>query len=390
MKTPSQIPISAKRETPAVSSDSRSSCVIRISIFVLLFSLLAGCETRVQTEYGSCSGPSAMSSVNGTSVLSDMFTKAGHKVFSWHALSPRLHDRADCIIWFPDDFKPPSPKTRQWLENWLYAKSGRTLIYVGRDYDAAPFYWQNVLPAASTAQTPLIQREISFEQSRIKSERAKLPKNEDCEWFTLDSTLKPRKVKTLRGDSAWLDGIDPKGVEIELESRLTPPNYARVLLASKKDVLVSSAAWQGSRMILVANGAFLLNVPLVNHEHRKLAGKLIDEIGPPSQNVVFLESGADGPPIRDKDPTLSSPTGLEIFNVWPTNWILIHLAAVGVVFCFVRWPIFGRARRLKRVAESDFSRHIDAEAEMLKRTGDRTFATARLMHYRQMCGETEK
>jgi hypothetical protein len=81
---------------------------------------------------------------------------------------------------------------------------------------------------------------------------------------------------------------------------------------------------------------------------------------------------------------------LEIFNIWPTNWILIHLAIVGVVFCFVRWPIFGRARRLKRVAESDFSRHIDAEAEMLKRTGERAFALARLMHYRQTCADKEK
>ena len=131
-------------------------------------------------------------------------------------------------------------------------------------------------------------------------------------------------------------------------------------------------------------------MPLVNHEHRKLAGKLIDEIGPPGQKVVFLESDAGGPPIRDKDPTLGTPTGLEIFNLWPTNWILLHLAAAGVIFCFVRWPIFGRPRRLPRAAPSDFGRHITAEAELLKRSADRTYAAARLLHYRQLSGEMEK
>jgi hypothetical protein len=318
-----------------------------------------------------------------------MFSRAGHKVYSWHYLSPRLHERADCIVWFPDDYKPPAANVRQWLDAWLADKPGRTLIYVGRDYDAAPQYWKKVAPGAPPAQAPLVQSEITSEQSRVTGDRASLPSKEDCEWFALDSTVKPRQVKTLEGDPAWLDGVDPAKVDIELQSRLDPPDDAKVLLASKKDVLVSSTPVYGGRRIVVANGSFLLNVPLVNREHRKLAGKLIDEISPTSQKVVFLESGSGGPPIRDKDPTIGSPTGLEIFQLWPTNWILLHLSVVGVIFCFVRWPIFGRPRRLQRAAESDFGRHIAAEAEMLKRSGDRTFATARLMHYRQLSGEKE-
>ncbi len=366
------------------------SFILHSSSFIFLLLFVAGCETRVETNYGSRHGPGPTESVNGASVLGDMFQRAGHKVYSWHYLSPRLKERADCIVWFPDDYKPPAPNVRQWLEGWLKAKPGRTLIYVGRDFDAGPIYWKKVAPGAPPAQTPLIQSEISFEQSRITGARSALPKNEDCGWFTLDSTVKSRQVKKLEGEPRWLDGIDPAKTEITLESRLEPPPEADILLASAEDVLVSSAPWQGSRLIVVANGSFLLNEPLVNHEHRKLAGKLIDEIGPPPRKVVFLESGSGGPPIRDKDPTLGSPTGLEIFNLWPTNWILLHLAAVGVIFCFVRWPVFGRPRRLKRVAESDFGRHIAAEAELLKRSGDRTYAAARLLHYRQAVGEMEK
>jgi hypothetical protein len=352
--------------------------------------VLSGCDTRVETNYGSRHGPGPTESVNGTSVLGEMFTAAGHKVYSWHYLSPRLHDRADCIVWIPDDYKPPAANVRNWLEGWLTDQPGRTLIYVGRDFDAAPRYWTKVAPAAPPTQTTLIQSEIASEKSRITSDRAAMPTKEDCEWFELDSTTKLRQVKTLEGDPAWLAGIDPKKTEIELESRVKPPDEAKILLASKKDTIVSSTPYQGSQLIVVANGSFLLNVPLVNPEHRKLAGKLIDEIGLPGQKVVFLESRSGGPPIRDKDPTLGSPTGLEIFNLWPTNWILLHLAAVGVIFCFVRWPIFGRPRRLKRVAQSDFGRHIAAEAELLKRSGDRTYAASRLLHYRQLVGEIEK
>jgi hypothetical protein len=364
------------------------SFILHTSYFILLF--CSGCQTRVQTFYGQRQGPGPTESVNGTSVLGDMYSRAGHKVYSWHYLSPRLHERADCIVWFPDDYNTPAANVRQWLDGWLVEKPGRTLIYVGRDYDAGPEYWKRVAPRAPPAQTTLVQGEISSEKSRVSSQRSILLKNDDCQWFKLDSTVKPRQVNALVGDPAWLDGIDPKIVDIELKSRLEPPADAKVLLASNKDVLVSSMTVDNSKRIVVANGSFLLNMPLVNHEHRKLAGKLIDEIGPPGQKVVFLESGSGGPLIRDKDPTLSSPTGLEIFNLWPTNWILLHLAAMGVVFCFVRWPIFGRPRRLRRVAESDFGRHIDAEAELLKRSGDRTYATARLLHYRQLAGEMEK
>ena len=75
-------------------------------------------------------------SVNGTAVLSGMFLQAGHKVSSWHRLSPKL-EKDDVIIWAPDAFGDPGKEQREWLENWLSAEDGRTLVYIGRDYDAA-------------------------------------------------------------------------------------------------------------------------------------------------------------------------------------------------------------------------------------------------------------
>jgi hypothetical protein len=343
----------------------------------------------VDTIYGQRQGLGAKNSVNGTAVLGEMFEHAGHRVFSWAVLSPRLQQKADCIVWFPDDFEPPSRKVRKWLNNWLTAKSGRTLIYVGRDFDAAPWYWKHVLPDASGEQRQLAQQELSGAESHLSFRRKDLPKSRNCRWFTLDSSPSLRQVKKLEGTATWLDDVDAAKTDIELRSRITPPKEAEVLLRSGDDVLVSRRPYDDSQLIVVANGSFLLNLPLVNHEHRKLAAKLIDAVGPIRQTVVFLESHAGGPPIRDKDPTAEAINTWEVFNRWPTNWILLHLAAVGIIFCFSCWPIFGRARKIETANNSDFARHVDALADLLKRSHDRAYAMERILNYRQRA-EREK
>jgi len=353
--------------------------------FLFLFLLLAGCSRDLDTVYGQRQGPGASASVNGTAVLGEMFEQAGHRVFSWPSLSPRLSKRADCIVWFPDDFTPPSKEVRKWLEHWLKEEPNRTLICVGRDFDAAPWYWKHVLPDAPQEQRALVQAELSSAEDYFSFKRRYLPKSDDCKWFAIDKSPPLRQVKTLKGDASWLDGIDGSKTDIELRSRLTPsidPD-GEVLLRSGDDVLVSRNPRDESQLIVVANGSFLLNLPLVNHEHRKLASKLIGAIGPPGKTVVFLESGPGGPPIHSKDPAATTATGLEIFNVWPTNWILLHLAAVGVLFCFSRWPIFGRPKTCETANDSDFGRHVDALADLLRRSRDRKHAMERIINYRQ-------
>ncbi len=345
--------------------------------------LLAGCSRDIETIYGQREGSEASTSVNGTAVLADMFTLAGHRVSSWQMLSPRLQQKADCIVWFPNDFEPPSKEVCQWLEDWLSEKPDRTLIYVGRDFNAAPWYWEHVLPDAPPEQRELIRQRLTDAKDSNNRARKNDIKTKRIDWFTLDRTRPSKKVKSLQGDPSWLEDIDASHVDIELNDRLQPSDNAEVLLRSGDDMLVSRELWNDSRLIVVTNGSFLLNLPLVNHEHRKLAGKLIAEIGEPAKNVVFLESYPGGPPIRGKDPEASMPTGLEMFNIWPTNWILMHLAMIGVLFCFMRWPIFGRPRPSEPIGASDFGRHVEALALLLKRSGDRNFARSKMLQYRK-------
>jgi hypothetical protein len=339
----------------------------------------------LETRYGQRSGPGATTSVNGTGVLGAMFEAAGHKVVSMSALSPRLSRWADCIVWFPDDFRPPSKPVRNWLEQWLSQAPGRTLIYVGRDFDAACWYWQKILPLTSAEEKDQVRIRLAGARQSHELRRGDLPKSANCDWFTVRRGRGQRKVRTLSGEDSWLADVDPAKVEIQLAATLEPDDEADTLLKSGDDVLVSTATvGRGGvgELIVVANGSFLLNAMLVNREHRKLAGRLIDRIGPPRKKVAFLESFSGGPPIRAKDPVNSS-TGVEIFHLWPTNWILLHMAAVGILFCFARWPIFGRPREARGEPVADFGRHIDALAELLARSRDRTHALSRLLHYQQ-------
>ena len=186
-----------------------------------------------------------------------------------------------------------------------------------------------------------------------------MPAESECEWFSITRQLEPRQVRTLSG--LWSKGNRCRTkVGIELNGRLTPVAWAEALLESNQDVLVArlrSDNWAGSQFISVANGSFLLNLPLVNHEHRKLAGRLVSSVGSPRKQVAFLQSDAGGPPIIDREPDPPEVNALDVLGVWPLGGVLLHLAALGVIFAFARWPIFGRPLLPLSVSASDFGKH---------------------------------
>jgi hypothetical protein len=305
-------------------------------------------------------------------------------------LSPQLAKRADCIVWFPDDFRPPSREIVAWFERWLRESPGRTLIYVGRDFDAACAYWAKVGPNAPEDQAAEVKRRLSAARDRFQAERRWAAGSDDIAWFALEREHRPRKVASLSGDDAWLEDVDASQVEIELHDRMKPNSWAEVLLKSDGDALVARewfslrGGYGESQLIAVVNGSFLLNLPLVNREHRKLAGKLIAEVGTPRRTVVFLESGHGGPKIHDEEPASRNRSGVDVLLMEPFRWIFLQLAVAGVLFCFARWPIFGTPRPAEKAETSDFGKHIQALADLLERSRDRAYARTRLLHYQQL------
>jgi hypothetical protein len=388
----------------AASPSRRSSLVwpiagIVVAVLLVVVGYAITSRKRAETlpvSYGKRRGTENVRSVNGTAILAELFRQAGHRVSSFSRLSPKLED-ADVLVWISDDFAPPTKEQREWLEDWLALGYGRTIIFIGRDYDAAVAYWTKVAATAPADEKEEIQRQLARAKANYDSARAKMPTEAYAHWFTARREGKLRDIRTLEGP--WAEGVDSSKVDISLAGRLQPPVQAdlsqddpplpakvEVLLQSEADVLafrVQDEFWAEGQVVVLANGAWVLNYPLINREHRKLAARLVNEIGEAPQKVVFIESGADGPKILDKEPKGDS-SPLAFLNVWPLNAIVLHLTILGIIVCLARWPQFGRPRDLPAEPAADFGKHVTALGELLARTGDRNYAEQRLSHYRTL------
>ena len=386
--------------------------------------LVTGCGRQgLDSTYGRRRGLGA-TSVAGTSVLSEMIEQRGAQVATWSRISPKL-DQYDVIFWFPDDFSPPTLEQRVALDDWLINGLNRTLVYVGRDFDAATAYWESVLPDVEAEQWEEASNRIARSEAFYASKRQlETGGGKYARWFTVQADSPPAEVVELSSDFGWEEGISVDRVDLRVETRLrqptiqdlktaagtqAPPNTpvftwelekweaeqyqrvmdrtipdSRVLLDSNAGPLVREVAdprWGDSQVLVVANGGFLLNLPLVNYEHRKLASRLLDEAEVDDRQVVFLESGAGGPPVYHEEPEDSAPTGLELFTVWPIGMIMLHLLGLGVLACFVLFPNFGRARSLPQQSPSDFGQHINAVGELLSHTKSQSYVTEQLQNY---------
>ncbi len=401
--------------------------------FCLLAAPLAvvGCAPQeLDTTYGLRHSLSGRESVNGTAALGEMFKAAGYRVNGWRRLSPKLEDY-DVIVWFPNDFAPPEEPQRQFLEDWLSNEPGRTLIYVGRDYDAATTYWQKVTPSVPADQAMEVARRLATLRSANAKARAATKWDNHVDWFTVQQPQPQGPVTDLAGP--WAASIDARQAELDVYTLLAIPGeddrkkwkgrdgvplrdleYTPLLAGNQGPLVtrITSADWGSSQLLVVANGSFLLNLPLANATHRQLAGNLIETCGD-ADRAVFLESGPGGPLILAEDPDESYPTGLEVFTVWPLGIIVLHLAALGILCCFAAYPIFGRPREVlmpsqastarastyqsgyymagsstveasaRRIERAHFGKHIEAVGEMLELTHDRNYAVERVKYYHE-------
>jgi hypothetical protein len=364
-------------------------------LIAVVLIVAAGCGGEsLDGTYGRRRGSPGSSSVNGTAVLSELFREAGCTVASRRFLSPGIHDY-DVIVWAPDDFQPPDDDVRQFLETWLASGPKRTLVYIGRDYDAEIAYWQAIRDTAPPEQRVEVLRRLARARAAHDARRAGMPDGQTDDWFTTHRAPKPPGAGPPHWSGAWTrDGsLQVSEIRAEIQGRLEPPELdgggqgssyrSEVLLEGPDGVLAYRLRHRTrptSQILVIANGSFLLNLPLIEPEHRRLAGKLIADCGPPGR-VVFLESGPGGPFVFPHEPGSQHPTGLEAFTVWPLGAILWHFLALGVFFLFARLAIFGRPQQLPPEPVSDFGRHVHALGELLAATGNADHARWQLAQF---------
>lgn len=363
--------------------------MVGLTGFSMVAPWFARSGSDINTVYGRRTSR-GLTSVNGTSVFANMFEQRGSRVTTWMQLSPRLQ-RSDVIVWTPNSFELPTTKEIEYLEDeWLGLDDGRfrTLIYIARDYDAAAEYWSSQANSSKGSQFLKTRSNLARAQSDHAYARSLTGKEMDCEWFSVQSNQ--RFVQVESGDGAWAGDINLDDANISVAGTLKMPEdkvgrESEILLSSDKTPLIVRVTdkynWPDGQVIVVLNGASVLNLPLVNYENRKIAAKLIDECRDPVR-VTFLESNPSGLRVSNQDP--NSYSGFEALTVWPINVILLHLVVAGILFCTMVFPIFGRPREIINDTPSNFGKHIRAMGELLSLSDDRDAAIAKVRQYRNL------
>ncbi len=382
---------------------TNTTCLLGL---LFLASLFLGCGgSELDTTYGKRHGGP---SVNGLDALARLFSAKGGHVESRSVISPGLK-RCDTIVWAPNAIDTPNAETLAYFEDWLAEGYDRTLVFVGRDFDAAIPYWEAAIPKASAQDVGKFKARLQTAKSDLKTTQTSISDNEYARWFTVRKRTQPTKPKTFAGD--WNDRFDGSKSDIRYYTTLEEPtkeesfesdldinvavacaNYGEnypldfeVLLKDGETPLViriTSEDWGDGQILVVANGSFLFNMSLVNHEHRKLANEIVESRSS-GERVAFLETFTGSPEILDKDPVKKSRTGLDALATWPINVPLIHLAILGMLYCAWQFPIFGRPKHGEQSITADFGKHIKSVGKLLARSKNDAHAQQQLTHYQQ-------
>ena len=358
-------------------------------LVAMLMVCVVGCggekqAPEITTGYGRSAGKDFSSSVNGTSVIKDLFRRSGSKVSTAHSISPKIED-FDTIVWFRDRFEAPTADAILRLEEWLAVGSQRQLILIGRDHDSGIAYWENVVGRAQGEKLIKAKRRLG----QVKSEfygRRMTADSENCDWYK--SKLADHEAAT-RFSGTWSKQLNGSAADIYVGTPLSPgrrrygSNWNTVLKANGRPLITfyspDTSYYNNNQnsIVLVSNGSFLTNYGMVNQENRKLAIRLIERqrLG----KTLFIESGTEEVSVLDSD---------QNHETWawitkpPLKYIVPHFLLWGIFFCFVLYPIFGRPKHVESDDENtNFRSHVKAMARLLSRSGRRDVAQQKIDRY---------
>lgn len=419
--------------------EQNTPSLIRNTMLLLLivvtgFLMFAGCQSKgedVDTRYA----PYFDRSLNGTMVFRDMCEKSGCRLGTGGALAEQSDYQV--LVWFSLEPNTPPQKTLDTLDEWLEEKPDRTVVYVGRAFEATWDYWETMHSRIDEEEN---KRKINSKRSEAESERNKFlakkknpllpdkpkeikdPKKKGNSLFVMTPLEKEYKMRSLVGSENWLRDIDLGKVRFSLFEQMTPaktiadddnqetpdettpesdenakeneekelPPQFEVLLESEDGHwIVASTPRKKGRMILVNNGGFLLNYQLINHEHRKLANRLIHEFGEGRKKVFILYSDHDiyTYDLGDRTHQSSFDTVLKFLQAWPVSILFWQCILLGILFCFYKWPIMGRPRKLPQTRHVDFMEHISAYADLLSATGEEIYVRKQVKQFWKNQGE---
>lgn len=332
-------------------------------------------QSPITTGFGRVRGGQYATSVNGMAMLKHYLESRSYEVVVKRAITPSI-EKADVVIWAPDSWHAPSEEVVTRLNQWLTGGQYRTLVYIGRDYDAAVEYWQSALEQSETGgPRELVLRELSQTRLNQMARPQRLLAADECAWFTIEA------CEPGAATARFVSNVDDEsGIETEIvwgTSRLIPrsgtAHRIRPLMETDANEVfafeLELKANRTNRILVVSNGSLLLNFPFALEKRRPVAERFLDLA---TENATFqgriqlLESGPQEPIISNSDNVGGQ---LAWIVEAPLKYIVPQVVILGVMYCFVVFPILGRPKRLVTQTESRFGRHLEALGRMWSRSG---------------------
>jgi hypothetical protein len=426
--------------TPKATTNNRW-----IQLFVMLLPMLSGCSYIPWPEtFGEVSGANATRSLNGMGVHRRMWESTGAKILTPQKLSPRL-DSVDTIVLIGRGFQPPGTLARDWLEKWLGKKSGRTVVYFGRDFDASLMYREDTLSRVAS-QHDRAQTQLASERATMfVTRKSQIPEDTFCRWFFLRASARPTVHEKFSGPwSSELSGLDgrwPTGVLLEppnkklknkkpswitgTKTALAPPRTFVVgadgdqALGDKEvqrsiwksDELEDAKAWDAEwelagevKVLLSGNdGSPLVHqishakfrgskivivangAPFLNgsliHPLQRKIGELVIQECLPAKRVAMIEYNELGLLISNIASGSDTNFGMQMLTVWPLSAITMHAAFLGIIAFVVLLPILGRPQSLAHRSVTDFGLHVEAMGRMMFESRDLLYGLNSIQDY---------
>ena len=135
----------------------------------------------------------------------------------------------------------------------------------------------------------------------------------------------------------------------------------------------------GSQVLAVANGSFLLNASLLNRARRPLTMRVAEWIGQPPGHVAFVEGAA--PMSEEGDDVSSSP--FRLLSVPPFNWISAQVLGFMLLLALAYAVRLGRPSPEAPTGVERPSAHPEALGALLAKTGRADSARFLLEAYRR-------
>jgi hypothetical protein len=343
-----------------------------------LLLVLSGCAAGPDASYGR----SRDESLNGTGTLANLFRALGHEVRTARRLTPELDDWAETIVRFAPRPGPPEREEAAWYSDWLDRDRDRTFVYVPRDYDARADYWTAVLerlPAGAASD----ERDRA---TRLRDAARNWPFNLPPpakqtagpeEWFAVENPKVNSAVVCTVLDGPWGHGIDAARAALPRHQTLKVVSETVLLAGDDQPLAIEWTRNRGSRVLVIASGAFLLNAALANPARRPLGLRVVNWAGEAPRKVAFVEGLSvlgDAPGPRSV---------FELLWVPPFGRVAAQMLALGLAACLARAPRLGRPRPEPASDTDRPAAHAEALGALLYRAGQPAGARVPLEAYRQ-------